>query len=561
MIASVAIKHRVNSDLLFDYQIPPDIKLEPFSMVEVDFAGRETLAIVVSIKPSSQRQLKDIVKVISKGAVFTNNQIKLAKQISDYFLAPFGPTIFSFFPNLSKREIGNIKPGEVAKRNVISGKSELLIMELDQSLQYFFQTIKPNSQNIVLLPSVNKIEQTQAQMKKIYPHLLIYTWHSKISIRQKRIIYQNCLCGKEMTIIGSRDTVFLPFRSLKNIYIAKPSSFSYFEDQMPRYNAYHVTRLLTEIFSCNLFVAESFPSIISYISYKKNLLSLNISNTNPRFDLYDNYNREMQSPSTQKKIKATLSKAKSILIIGPFKNKLRGTCKTCKSDIVCNKCEGAFFNDKCLCINCNQSAPTVCPGCASRQIAFSGFTKNSILDILPANRDSVRITFSDLENLDDLPPNFDNILVPYFDSMYEFGFIGYKNKLLESICSVSRISSNNVLIFSDKYKNELRHVRSGNWESFVKAQLKERKGEHLPPYTKAIKLISKYNYDKSIKLINKIREELDLNSPVFTIQKKENWTEALFLIAHSHYAKIRNDLKKHITSKVHIVIDPVDFGV
>lgn len=561
MIASVAIKHKVNSDLLFDYKIPDNIKIKPLTIVEVNFAGKKTLAIVIKIKRSSQRKLKDISKVVSDGAVLTNSQIELAKNISDYFLTPFGPTLFSFFPNLSKKEIGNIKSNYSAKMISKPEKSELLIMGSDQSLQYFFQKIKPNSQNIVLLPSINKIEQTLSQIKKIYPHLPIYTWHSRASAKQKRIIYQNCLRGKAMIVVGSRDTVFLPFRNLRNIYIAKPSAYSYFEDQIPRYNAYYVARLLKKIFNCNLFVAESFPSIISYVSYKKGLLSLNTSNAKLRFDLYDGFEREVQTPSVRKKISNILASAKSILVVGPFKNKLRSMCRECKSDIVCSKCKSPFFSDEHLCLSCNTCTPIACPNCTSPRTTLSGFAKSAIANALPVRKSSIDIVFSDLDNLDDLPPNFDNILVPYFDSMYEFGFVGYQNKLLEAVCSVSYASSNNTLIFTDKYKKELHRLESGNWEDVVKAQLRERAEEHLPPYTKAIKLVSKHSHKKSLELIKDVSAKLRLGSPAFITHKREKWTEALFLLAHSHFAKIKPDLKEYTSPKVYFVVDPVDFGV
>ena len=561
MIASVAIKHKVNSDLLFDYRIPDSIKIKPLSIVEVDFAGKKTLAIVIKTKTCSRRRLKDITKVVSKGAVFTSGQVELAKKISAYFLTPFGPTLFSFFPNLSKREIGNIESDYFTKTIARAEKSELLIMGLDQSLQYFFQIIKPNSQNIILSPSVNKIEQISSQMKSIYPHLPIYTWHSKITTKQKRIIYQNCLCDKAMIVIGSRDALFLPFRSLKNIYIAKPSAYSYFEDQVPRYNAYYVVRLLKEISKCNLFVAESFPSIISYISYKKKLLSVNTSNAKLRFDLYDGFDREMQTPSMREKIRGILTNAKSILVIGPFKNKLRNICQECKSDLVCSRCKSPFFNDEHLCLSCNTPAPTACPSCTSRRVSLSGFMKNAITSTLPINKSNTNVTFSDLENLDDLPANFDNILVPYFDSMYEFGFVGYKNKLLEAVCSVSYASSNNVLIFTDKYKNELHRIESGKWENLIKVELRERVTEQLPPYTKAVKLVSKHSHEKSLELIKTISKKLNLKSPTFITDKKEKWTEALFLLAHDHFLKIKPELKKYVSAKIYFVVDPVDFGV
>jgi len=561
MIASVAVKHKVNSDLVFDYYFSPNTKLQLYSVVEVNFSGKKTLAVVINIKSSSSKARKEIIKVISQGPVFTKDQIDLAKKISDYFIAPLGPTLFSFFPNFSKKEIGDIKSNQLFSAHSHSGKSELLIMEFDQRLQYYFQKLKSNTQNIILLPSIYKIEQTRKKIKEIFPHLPIYIWHSKISAREKSIVYQKCLCNEELTIIGSRDTLFLPFRNLKNIYIDKPSSYSYFEDQIPRYNAFCVARLLKALFQSNLFVGESIPSIISYLSYKKGLLSINQTKFRRRFDLYDNFTREMQNPSVQDRVRHTLLTSSNILVVGPFKNKLRAFCRECKSDITCYKCTGAFFSDKYRCISCGEAGPTTCFSCKSQRITLAGFTKKSVLEALLTKDEKTKLSFADLDEIDNLPPIFDYILVPYFDSMYEFAFVGYKEKLMESMCSLSRIALKKILIFSDKYKKVLVQLESGNWEDFIKTQLKERKKENLPPFTKAIKLVLKYNYPKSIKLISEISKNLTLGDPVFTTGKKKNWVESLFLIKHSRFAQIKKGCKQYISSKLYFMVDPVDFGV
>ena len=362
-------------------------------------------------------------------------------------------------------------------------------------------------------------------------------------------------------IIGSRDTLFLPFFNLRNIYIDKPSSYSYFEDQIPRYNAFYVTRLLKTLFSSNLFVGESIPSIISYLSYKKGLLSINQTKICRQFDLYDSFDREMQNLSVQNKIQDILFASNNILIIGPFKNKFRAFCRECKSDIFCLKCTGAFFNDKHRCINCGNAEPTICFSCKSQRIALAGFTKKSVLKALAIKNKKTKFCFADLNEIDDLPPIFDYALVPYFDNMYEFAFVGYKEKLMESMCSLSRIVLKKILIFSDKHKNVLDQVESGNWEDFIKIQLRERKKENLPPFTKAIKLVSKYDYSKSIKLISKISINLALGDPIYTTCKKKNWVESLFLIKHSNSEKIKKGLGQYISSKLYFVVDPVDFGL
>ena len=86
MIASVAVKCKVSSNLLFDYCIPSNTKPQLYSVVEVNFSGKKTLAVIISIKSISLKASKEITKVISQGPIFTKDQVILAKRISDYFL-------------------------------------------------------------------------------------------------------------------------------------------------------------------------------------------------------------------------------------------------------------------------------------------------------------------------------------------------------------------------------------------------------------------------------------------------------------------------------------------
>lgn len=109
-IAQIVPKVRTETEGIFDYAIPPnllaDIKIG--LLVEVPFHGRKIEGIIVGLKRSSPiSNLKNVSSIIDPVPVVDDIHIKLAQWMADYYLAPFGKTLFENIVPPAKRTIKN----------------------------------------------------------------------------------------------------------------------------------------------------------------------------------------------------------------------------------------------------------------------------------------------------------------------------------------------------------------------------------------------------------------------------------------------------------------------
>lgn len=107
-IAQVVPKVRTLNTAIFDYSIPP--KLLPMIkigiLVEIPFHGRKLEGIIIDIKRSSPiPNLSSLISVIDPNPVVDDIHIKLARWMSDYYLASLGNTLFENIVPPAKRTI------------------------------------------------------------------------------------------------------------------------------------------------------------------------------------------------------------------------------------------------------------------------------------------------------------------------------------------------------------------------------------------------------------------------------------------------------------------------
>ena len=559
MIARVAVKHKINSDIVFDYKIDKDQKVPLYSIIRVNFAGKKILGIVLGFKAHSSKPCKAIEKTVSTQPFITKQQVELARAIASYFISPFGPTLLSLLPNLPQREIAKIEESSSMLRNRKS-ISELVLSSSDQRLQYYLQKVYVNKQNLLILPLLSQIAEASRKIKRIYPSIQVFTWHSKLTAMQKRIIWQKCLSGENMVVIGSRDALFLPFRKLGCIFIDNPNSFSYFEDQLPRYNAFFVARFLQKQFNADLFVGETFPSITSYVAYRKNVLRLKeIGKRSNHFKIYDGFYQEIKNPTIINRLAGTLQKAKKIAVIWPFKENKKIICRNCNIQINCPFCKNEYYTPDFRCSQCNKKAPSFCPKCKSQNLATVGHSKSSILDSFKSV-DKNKFFFLDLDKISTLPPTFDQALIPFFDNMVDFPFVSYKEKVATGIWQILEKVSGNIHIFTYKYKDLTSQISNFKWDDFIKNQLIERKKENLPPYVKAVKIVSKYNKVKSQTIVDDICSKLKAKNPILLSQKDDK-IEFLLFFDHIRYKQVKSELRQKLDGKLYFVVDPIDFSL
>ena len=127
--------------------------------------------------------------------------------------------------------------------------------------------ISKKKQALVLLPEIFLTNQ----FKKRFEDFFGFTpavWHSKISPKNKRIIWQGILKDEIKLIIGARSALLLPYKNLGIIIVDEEHDSSYKQDEGTIYNARDmaITRASFENIPINL--VTSIPSIETYNNIK-----------------------------------------------------------------------------------------------------------------------------------------------------------------------------------------------------------------------------------------------------------------------------------------------------
>ena len=110
-----------------------------------------------------------------------------------------------------------------------SGKT-LIYFELIKKI------IEKNKQALILLPEIFLTNDFKIRFQNYFgfePAI----WHSKISLKQKRLIWKSGIKNEIKIIIGARSSLVLPFKKLGIIIVDEEHDSSYKQDEGVIYNA------------------------------------------------------------------------------------------------------------------------------------------------------------------------------------------------------------------------------------------------------------------------------------------------------------------------------------
>ena len=135
----------------------------------------------------------------------------------------------------------------------------------------YFEKIKQNlmqgKQSLVLLPEIFLTNQFKQRFED-YFGFEPFIWHSKITKKNKKIIWQNIVNNKIKLVVGARSSLFLPFKKLGLIVVDEEHDSSYKQDEGLRYNARDMAISRASIEDIPVILATSIPSLETYNNVK-----------------------------------------------------------------------------------------------------------------------------------------------------------------------------------------------------------------------------------------------------------------------------------------------------
>lgn len=399
---------------LFSYKVPEDLekKIQIGQRVLVPFGNRKKIGYVIEIKDefySSQKIIKEIIKLIDINPLIPPKLLNLAQKISDYYLCSLGETLNNIFPiNLKpdrnykfKKEASFLTPLKESNEQIF------LFHQLceEKKNMFFYQQIekilKNGRQCIFIVPEISLTYTALEKLEKIFKFKMAI-WHSALSNQQRYILWEKSFLGEYDLIVGTRSAIFLPFPSLGLIIVEEENYFGYKQERRPMFNLSDVACWRAKEEKCSCILSSSSPSILNYYYAKKGKYKL-VEELNlklPPMKVIDmgkerkkSYKGLISTPLMEA-IEEKLTEKELILLYHNRKGYWTFTiCKGCGYVFRCPSCGTSLITspqeDFLQCYYCGyqERKPDFCPSCGSKKIFYGGTGTNKmekiILELFP----------------------------------------------------------------------------------------------------------------------------------------------------------------------------------
>ena len=374
----------------FTYKSSSDCKIG--DLVEVPFGLKKEIGVIWKNKYSEPQNIK--LKLIKRKTKFSIDKklIDFIEWFSSYNMVPIGLVLKMVIGNpdrfLKKEDIFNNSIINKTKKFILNKEQLQALNFLEtkntgfnvsvlqgttgsgKTLVYFERIkkiIKKNYQALVLLPEIFLTNDFKSRFEE-YFGFEPAVWHSKITPKQKRVIWKGVINNDIKILVGARSALLLPFKKLGVIIVDEEHDSSYKQDEGVIYNARDMAISRASFEKIPIHLVTSVPSIETY----NNILNKKYRHINihKRFENYPlpktkiinlNINKIKEkyvAKETVDLVKTYLSKGDQVLF---FINR-RGyspylICKKCGYKQVCSNCSLYLtfhkLKNKAICHHCS----------------------------------------------------------------------------------------------------------------------------------------------------------------------------------------------------------------
>ncbi len=257
-------------------------------IVEVPFGSRKEIGVIWKNKHEELKNIK--IKSINKNTGYSINRrlVEFIEWFSSYNMVPIGLVLKMAIGGndkflKKKNDLIEIKQTQVKNFNLnneqtealeflkkINNKFDVAVLQgttgSGKTLVYFERIkkiIEKNLQALVLLPEIFLTNEFKSRFEDFFgfePAI----WHSKITSKQKRIIWKGIINNKIKILVGARSALFLPFKKLGIIIVDEEHDSSYKQDEGVIYNARDMAISRANFEKIPIHLITSVPSIETY---------------------------------------------------------------------------------------------------------------------------------------------------------------------------------------------------------------------------------------------------------------------------------------------------------
>ena len=377
----------------FTYNCDQDIKLG--DIVEVPFGSKKEIGVVWKSNFSEPKNIKIKDIKLKTGYSLSKQLVDFIEWFSSYNLVPIGLVLKMVITGndqfiRKKDKLEKIK--KIKKKffklnkeqtealkflDKVNNKFDVAVLQgttgSGKTLVYFERIkkiINKNNQALVLLPEIFLTNEFKSRFEDFFgfePAI----WHSKISPKQKRIIWKGIIANKIKILVGARSALLLPFKKLGIIVVDEEHDSSYKQDEGVIYNARDMAISRASFEKIPVHLVTSVPSLETF----KNINNKKYRHTK----IYKRY-EDYPLPETEiinlniDKIKNKFIANKTIELVSKFLSKgeqvlffinRRGfapylICKKCGQKKICPNCSLYLtfhkLKNKVICHHCSFEA-------------------------------------------------------------------------------------------------------------------------------------------------------------------------------------------------------------
>ena len=270
-----------------------NLSLKVGDLVEVPFGKDKEIGVVWKYKDKELKniKIKNINKKIEKYSInkslvdfidwfSTYNMVspgltlKMAIGNKDNYTKKNDPSFNEFKKNTKKYKLNNEQKKALEYLNLVINKFDVSVLlgttGSGKTLVYFERIkkiINQNKQALVLLPEIFLTNEFKSRFKDFFGYEPAI-WHSKITPKNKRIIWKGIIENKIKLIVGARSALLLPFKKLGLIVVDEEHDISYKQDEGVIYNARDMAISRASFEKIPIHLVTSIPSIETYNNIK-----------------------------------------------------------------------------------------------------------------------------------------------------------------------------------------------------------------------------------------------------------------------------------------------------
>ena len=274
-----------------------------------------------------------------------------------------------------------------------SGKTEIY-------KQLIMRAIANNKTVIFLLPEITLALAFERRLKQELADIAIFGFHSGVTKKEKRDLWQQLVAHKSILIIGVHLPILLPIANLGLIIIDEEHAINYQEKKHPKVNSKEAALLRAKLNGIPIILGSATPAFSTLYNVKTKKwyffqLRQRFSGTFPQIQmvlLTDKKERKnfWVSDQLERAITRRLEKKEQTII---FLNR-RGfsffvQCKACSFIFSCNNCSVSLTLHEKNILTCHycgfvQQLPATCPTChaGDKQLLKKGIGTQRVVTIL-----------------------------------------------------------------------------------------------------------------------------------------------------------------------------------